>query len=120
MNEVQNFANFHTCYLPYGFEFFHKGDPKHKLNYSWPESSEPLPSFLSLKDPQDNRAVSEAVFVQCPDQQGTQSDRHRHISDFGIFPVCQQAQGRRGQDAPGDEERQPQFCVLQHLLDIGH
>ena len=36
MNEVQNFANFHTCYLPYGFEFFHKGHPKHKLNYSWP------------------------------------------------------------------------------------
>ena len=37
MNEVQNFANFHTCYLPYGFEFFHKGHPKHKLNYSWPK-----------------------------------------------------------------------------------
>ena len=28
MNEVQNFANFHTCYLPYGLEFFHKGHPK--------------------------------------------------------------------------------------------
>ena len=37
MNEVQNFANFHTCYLPYGLKFFHKGHPKHKLNYSWPE-----------------------------------------------------------------------------------
>ena len=36
MNEVQNFANFHTCYLPYGLKFFHKGHPKHKLNYSWP------------------------------------------------------------------------------------
>ena len=37
MNEVQNIANFHTCYLPYGLEFFHKGHPKHKLNYSWPQ-----------------------------------------------------------------------------------
>ena len=37
MNEVQNFANFHTCYLPYGLKFFHKGHPKHKLNYSWPD-----------------------------------------------------------------------------------
>ena len=36
MNEVQNFANFHTCYLPYGLKFFHKDYPKHKLNYSWP------------------------------------------------------------------------------------
>ena len=36
MNEVQNFANFHTCYLPYGLEFFHEGHPKHKLIYSWP------------------------------------------------------------------------------------
>ena len=36
MNEVQNFANFHTCYLPYGLKFFHKGHPNYKLNYSWP------------------------------------------------------------------------------------
>ena len=48
MNEVQNFANFHTCYLPYGFEFVHKGHPKHKLNYSWPndKSFSLGPSYL--------------------------------------------------------------------------
>ena len=38
MNEVQNFANFHTCYLPYGLKFFHKSHPKHKLNYSCPSA----------------------------------------------------------------------------------
>ena len=38
MNEVQNLANFHTCYLPYGLKFFHKGHPKYKLSYSLPIS----------------------------------------------------------------------------------
>ena len=42
MNEVQNFANFHTCYLLYGPKFFHKGHPKHKLNYSWPNMASRL------------------------------------------------------------------------------
>ena len=48
MNEVQNFANFHTCYLPYGLKFFHKGHPKHKLNYSWPSWSTSNPDLKTM------------------------------------------------------------------------
>ena len=37
VDEIKNFAKFHTCYLLYGFEFFHSCHRKHKLNYNWPK-----------------------------------------------------------------------------------
>ena len=42
-------ANFHTCYLPFWFEFFHKSHWKHKLNYSWPHVNSHMYDCHSIK-----------------------------------------------------------------------
>ena len=67
MNEVQNFANFHTCYLPYGLKFFHKGHPKHKLNYSWPNLCQNLDVLgeyqLSINAGNDDDVFSKRLVV---------------------------------------------------------
>ena len=55
MNEVKSLANFKTCNLPYGLEFFHSRQRKHKLNYSWP-----------------SRTVRPSKYLQC-DVKGTPS-----------------------------------------------